>query len=157
MELEVEKLLKEKGIWYRLVKLSQNAFTVDDVVKYSEGNINPEEICKTIILKGKKTGKKAAILLKGKDRLNFSLVKKIFGEEMTVANHEQVKEAAGIEPGAVCPFLLNVSLFVDKAVFNSEKINCGSGNHLYGVEFKAKDLAKGVSYKIVDLAKILME
>ncbi len=153
MELQVEKLLKEKGIEYRLIKLSQNAYTVDDVVKYSEGNVNSAEICKTIILRGKKSGKNVAILLKGDDRVNFLEAKKIFGEEMTIADEKQVKEATGVEPGAVCPFLLNVPLLVDKRAMDLEKINCGSGNHLYGLEFKAKDLVKITDYKIVDLAK----
>lgn len=156
MELQVEKLLKEKKVEYRLIKLSQNAYTVDDVVKYSKGDINPIEICKTIILRGNKTGKKTAILLRGNDRVNFSEVKKIFGEEVTVANEGQVREAAGVEPGAVCPFLLNVTLLVDRRVMDLERINCGSGNHLYGLEFKSKDLTKVVDYKIVDLAKIIL-
>lgn len=153
MEIQIEKLLRERGIEYRLIKLSQNAYTVDDVVKYSEGDVKPEEICKTIILRGKKTGKKIAILLRGNDRVDFSETKKVLGEEMVIANEEQVKETANVEPGAVCPFLLHIELLVDKRVLILERINCGSGNHLYGLEFKIKDLAKGVDYKIVDLAK----
>lgn len=153
MELQVEKFLKEKGVEYRLIKLNQDAYTVDDVVKYSAGDINPEEICKTIILRGKKSGNKFAVLLRGNDRLNFAVAKKIFGEEMTVANPEQVKEAAGVEPGAVCPFLLSVPLFVDKRVERLIKINCGSGDHLYGLEFKSEDLEKGVKYETVNLVQ----
>ncbi len=153
MELQVEKLLKEKGVEYRLIKLSQNAYTVDDVVRYSEENVDPAEICKTLILRGKKTGKKIAILLRGGDRLSFSDMKKMLGEEMTVANEEQVKEAAGVEPGAVCPFLVNVPLFVDKRVMDLKRMNCGSGDHLYGLEFETKDLARVVNFKIVGMAK----
>jgi prolyl-tRNA editing enzyme YbaK/EbsC (Cys-tRNA(Pro) deacylase) len=154
MGLRVEKLLKEKGIEYRLIKLSQNAYTVDDVIKYSKGDINPEEICKTIILSGKKSGKKRAIMLRGNNKVNFSEIKKVLGEEMTIASEEQVKDASGVEPGAVCPFLLNVILLVDNRVMDLERINCGSGDHLYGLEFRSKDLGKAIDYKIVDLAKI---
>jgi len=60
MKLKVEKLMRDKRVDYRLIRLSQHAYTVDDVVKYSEGEVNPDEICKTIILSGKKTGKKVA-------------------------------------------------------------------------------------------------
>ena len=157
MELQIEKLLKEKGIEYRLIKLSQNAYTVDDVVKYSKVDINSEEICKTIILRGKKTGKKIAIFLRGNDKLNFSEAKKVFGEEMMIASEEQVEEASGVKPGAVCPLLLKIELLVDKKVIDLEKVNCGSGNHLYGLEFNMKDLARGANYKIVDLAKVPAE
>ncbi len=154
MELEIEKLLKDKQIEYRLIKLKQNAYTVDDVVEYSEGNINSEEICKTIALKGKKTGRMVAVLLRGNDRVNFSEAKILFGEEMTIADQEQVKEVAGVEPGAVCPFLLSVPLFVDRKVLDLKRINCGSGDHLYGLEFRTEDLARVMSYEIVNLAKI---
>jgi len=153
MELKIEKVLKSRQIDYRLIKLSQNAYTVDDVVKYSGVDINQYEICKTIILRGKKSGKKIAVLLKGDDKVDFSGVKKLFGEEMTVANAEQVKEVAGVEPGAVCPFFLNVTLFVDKEVLTLEKIHCGSGDHLYGLEFEPKYLAKAIDYKVVDIVK----
>ena len=153
MEQDIEKLLEGKHIEYQLIKLTENAYTVDDVMRYSEGKVNADEICKTIILRGKKTGKKLAILLRGNDRVDFSAAKKLFGEEMTVANQEEVREAAGVEPGAVCPFLLKVPLFVDRKVLDLKRINCGSGDHLCGLEFETKDLAKGVNYDTVDLSR----
>jgi len=153
MELQVEKILKERGIGYRLIELSQNAYTVDDVVKYSDGNVKAEEICKTIILRGKKSGKMVAVLLRGKDKISFPKVKKILGEEIGVASGDQVKEAAGVEPGAVCPFLVNVRLLADEKVMHLERINCGSGHHLYGLEFVADDLAKAGDCEFASLAK----
>jgi len=152
MELPVEKLLKEKGIRYRLIELSQKAYTVEDVVKYSGGDIDPKEICKTIVLKGKKTGGKWAVLLRGEDRLDFSKAKEIFREALSIAGTEEVKEVGGVEPGAVCPFLLQVPLYVDRRVLELEKINCGSGNLLYGIEFRVEDLGRVVGYQVVDVA-----
>lgn len=154
MELPIEKLLKGKRIEYKLIKLKQNAYTVDDVVRYSAG-VRPDEICKTLILRGKKTGRKFAIFLRGCDRIDFPKTRKLFGEETGIASPEEVGKAAGVSPGAVCPFLLNlnVPLFVDGKVMVLQKINCGSGHHLYGLEFRREDLAKGVSYQLVDLSK----
>lgn len=154
MVLEVENVLRDKAISYRLIPLKQNAFTVDDVITYSEEAVDPDEICKTIIVRGKKSNKKMAILLKGRDKLDFSKAKKLFGEEMTIATGEQVKEASGVEPGAVCPFLLRVPLYVDKQVESLERINCGSGHHLFGLEFMRKDLEKGTQYGRGDFSKI---
>lgn len=156
MEIAVEKILKEKGIEYKLIRLSQKAYTVEDVILYSKGEVTPEEICKTIILKGKKTAKKYAVLLRGMDRVNFPAAKKVFREEMTIANSKEVKEAGGIEPGAVCPLLLNVPLYVDKRVLGLKRINCGSGDHLHELEFDLKDLSQAVNYLVVDLAKLVL-
>lgn len=151
--IPVEEVLKTKQIPYRLIELQKEAFTVDDVVNFSKGDINPAEICKTIILKGKKSGKRYAVLLRGDDRLDFRAAKMLFREEMKVGDVGDVREVAGVEPGAVCPFLLAVPLYVDHGVLRLKRINCGSGHHLYGLEFDAKDLAKGVIYQAVGLAK----
>ncbi|MBI4134531.1 MAG: YbaK/EbsC family protein [Candidatus Sungbacteria bacterium] len=151
--VRIEEVLTQKNIPHRLIELRQEAFTVDDVVNFSKGDINPSEICKTIILKGKKSGKRYAILLRGSDRLNFSAAKQLLGEEMRIGDAGDVKEVTGVEPGAVCPFLLDVPLFVDKRVLELENINCGSGEHLYGLEFVPEDLGKGVSYQVGDFAK----
>lgn len=140
--IEVEEVLKKKNVDFRLIELSQNAFTVDDVVNYSNGDVDPAEICKTIILRGKKSGDLKAIFVRGDDRIDFAKAKTIFGEAMEIADREGVLAAASVEPGAVCPFLLNVPLSVDKRVFSLEKINCGSGHHLYGLEFPASGLGK---------------
>ena len=43
--------------------------------------------------------------------------------------------------------------FVDKKVFDSEKINFGSGDHLFGLEINSKDLKKIVDFKEVDVAQ----
>ncbi len=136
-------MLRDKRITYRLIKMRAAAFTVDDVAKYSDGKINPEETCKTIIVSGRKTKKKFAVFLRGGDKVNFSGAKKLFGEEMAIATAAEVKEASGVDPGAVCPFMLTSPLYVDKKVLELETINCGSGDHLHGLEFKAKDLEKG--------------
>lgn len=151
--LQIQEILEQKKIPYRLIELENGAFTVDDVVKFSKGDIDPSEICKTIILKGKKSKNRFAVLLSGHDRLNFPAAKQLFGEEMKIGDVSDVKEVAGIEPGAVCPFLLSIPLYIDKRVLNLKQINCGSGHHLYGLELNVQDLEKAVSYQIVNLAK----
>lgn len=153
MKLDVEKKLEEKNIAYKIFPLSAEAFTVPDVVKYSNHAVKPEEICKTIIVKTKKTNKIFAFMLKGEDRLSFSKAKKILGEELTTANPKEVKEASEVEPGAVCPFLLHVPLYVDKKVLELKNINCGSGHHLYELELKSSDLTKGIDFTLCDITK----
>ena len=39
-----------------------------------------------------------------------------------------------------------------RVVLALKKINCGSGHHLYGIEFQTRDLIKGVNYKTVNFA-----
>jgi len=150
-ELEAEKILKDKGINYRLISLSEKGISFEEVVKYAKDEINPDEICKTIIVKDKKDNK-FAFLLKGNKKIDFSKVKEVIGSKASIVSYEDLKKATGTEPGAVCPLLLNMPIFVDKQVLELKKIHFGSGDHLFGIEIKTEDLEKVIKFKTVDAA-----
>lgn len=151
--LAVEEILKEKGVAYELIPLSQPAYTVADTLIYSNGLAKPEEACKTIIIRAKKSGQLRAILLRGVDKLDSSKVRRWLGEDFSIASAEDVKLSSGVEPGAVCPLLLTVPLFVDKKMLVLEQINIGSGEHLFGLELKLRDLLSVVQYEVADITK----
>ena len=154
MELKIQKILNQKKIPFRLIDLNEGAMSVADVIAFANGIINVDKICKTVIIKERKGDKLYAVLLRGADKIDLQKIKKLVGgQEVTLANKEEVKKASGVEPGAVCPLLLSVPLFVDSKVLEFEKINTGSGDHLFGLEFKVKDLEKVTPYKVADVAK----
>lgn len=120
---------------------------------FSNGAVILNEICKTVIVKGKKSRNLYGVLLQGMDKINFSKLKAVLGEEMTMGDFSDVKNVAGVEPGAVCPFLLTVPLLVDTKVEAMGRINCGSGDHLLSLEFDRKDLKEVVEYTVGDFVK----
>jgi len=152
MRLKSAKILEERGIGYRLIELRKKAFSVADVIKYAKEKIDPDEICKTIVLEDEK-GSKCAVLLLGKHKIDFTKANKSTGQRLSIVNPEGVKKATGVEPGAVCPILLRIPLFVDRRVLEKEKINFGSGDHLYGLEVSTKDLEKIANFMVVDVAQ----
>ena len=151
-ELDSVKALRGKGVGFRLIELSQRAVSIEDVVRYSVSKIAVDEICKTILLKGSDGDMHAALLL-GSHRVDFTKVRGVIGVSVKIATFEEVKEATGFEPGAVCPILLNVTLLVDRRVMAKERINFGSGHHLYGLEIDPRDLERLVEYREVDIAE----
>ena len=78
---------------------------------------------------------------------------RVIGMSVKIATFEEAKEATGVEPGAVCPILLRVQLLVDRRVLAKERINFGSGHHLYGLEIDPRDLERIVEYRQVDIAE----
>lgn len=152
MEPASARLLEEKGVEYRLIELTDRAVTVEDVVKYARNEIDPDEICKTIILKDRK-GHMHAVFLRGRDRIDFHKLRGVIGKASVVAP-DGVKEAAGFKPGAVCPLTLDIPLYVDERVFVNEKINFGSGDHLYGLELASRDPAKVMDFRVVDASEV---
>ena len=150
MRLPVEDFLIEAGIMYRLIELKDRAISVDDVIEYSKEPINPDEICKTILIKQKK--QYYALFLRGADKINFKKLKQLIGKS-SIASRTEVKEITGVNPGAVCPLLLDVPVIVDSRVLGLDKLNFGSGNHLYGVEISSGDLPRVLEYKLADIAE----
>ncbi|MGD9276010.1 MAG: YbaK/EbsC family protein [Candidatus Pacearchaeota archaeon] len=151
-ELESVKILKGKNIPYRLIKLSDKGISFEDVIRNAEDKINPDEICKTIVVKDKKENK-YAFLLKGNQKIDFSKVKEVIGKKASIVSFEDLKKSIGKEPGAICPFLLDMPIYIDKKVFETEKINFGSGDHLYGLEIFSKDLNKIIQFQKVEVSK----
>jgi prolyl-tRNA editing enzyme YbaK/EbsC (Cys-tRNA(Pro) deacylase) len=150
-ELESIKILKEKKIPYRLIELSDKGISFEDVIKNAKEEINPEEICKTIIVKDKKDNK-YAFFLKGDEKIDFSKAKEIIGKKISIVSYDDLVKTTGTEPGAICPLLMDMSIFVDKKVFETKKINFGSGDHLYGLEMNAHDLNKVIKFEIVEVS-----
>ena len=151
-ELDSVRALRDRGVDFRIIELKQRAVSVEDVVKYSKSEIAVDEICKTILLKDS-AGERHAVFLLGGHRIDFGKVKAVIGRSAKIATFEEVKATTGVEPGAICPILLAPPLLVDRRVLTKERINFGSGDHLYGLEIKSRDFEKLVEYHLVDIAK----
>ena len=145
-------ILDSHNIEYRLIELEKRALSIEDVIKYSKKEITAAEICKTMILKDREGGR-YAVLLRGGDRVDYGKAREALGLKVSIASFVEVKEAVGVEPGDVCPIMLDIGLFVDRKVMELERINFGSGNHKYGLEIRTGDLEKIVGFRVVDVAK----
>ncbi len=150
MVLRVEEILDGAGVEYRVMELTDRAVSVDDVVRLSKEKINPGEICKTIIVKSK-TGF-TALFLRGSDRVSFKKLKGVMGKAR-IASSEDVMEVTEVMPGAVCPLLVPVPVIVDWKLLALERVNFGSGDHLYGVEMKSVDLYRVLDYTVGDFTE----
>jgi len=149
MRLPVEELLIEADVEYRIIELEARAISVEDVIEYSKEPINPDEICKTILVKRK--NQYHGLFLRGADQIDFKKLKTLI-DKSSIASRNEVKEVSGVDAGAVCPLLLDIPVIVDKRVLDLEKLNFGSGNHLYGVEINSGDLSRVLEYSVADFA-----
>ena len=140
--------LDKASVKYSLFKLDKQAYTVEDVVKYSRGMIKSDEICKTMILTDDQ-GLGFGVLLLGVSRVDLYKVGEITEKKLHLASRKEVIELTGIEPGAICPIILDIPLLVEKQVLLKNRINFGSGDHLYGIEMNSLDLKKVVEYRII--------
>ncbi len=149
--LEAECILREKGIPYRLIDLTDRAMTAADVARFSKGDFRPEEICKTVIMSDSE-GNLYAFFMVGTDRVDFLKAKGVTGKKLGVANPTVVRTKAG-EPGAVCPLTLSIPIIVDTRVLKLSRVNFGSGHHLHGIEMNTKDLLRAIPHTVADVAQ----
>ncbi len=140
--LPVEALLNQLNIKYNLIHLGEAAFTVGDVQRLGGDKLGRSVTVKTLILKGKQTRNYYPVVVRGTDRLDMAKVKAAFGEGVSMANADEVLQIAQVEPGAVCPFLIRQKIYIDAEVIKLNKINLGSGDHLYGLATTASELSK---------------
>jgi prolyl-tRNA editing enzyme YbaK/EbsC (Cys-tRNA(Pro) deacylase) len=113
-------------------------------------DISPEEICKTILVKQKT--RYYAVFLRGADKIDFKKLKDVIGK-VSIASRKEVVEVTGVEPGAVCPLLVDIPVLVDRRVLRLKKLNFGSGDHLFGVEIASGDLICVLDYRLVEIAE----
>ena len=149
MVVTVEDILEGAGVEYRVMELTDRAVSVDDVVRFSKEDINPGEICKTIIVKSKAGF--TTLFLRGSDRVSFKKLKGVTGKAR-IASSEDVMEITGVMPGPVCPLLVSVPVIIDWKLLALDRVNFGSGNYLYGMEMKSADLYRVMDFTVADFS-----
>ena len=148
---QIEKYLRKKKIPYKVVDLGGEVFTVDDVKKTG---VEEDEIVKTLIVRVERLNKTqfVALAVRGRDRVDFKKVRRLFGNKGELARSEEVQKIIGVPIGAVCPILLEIPLYFDRKVMSLKHVNMGSGDLTKGLEMDLADLLEVVGkYKVEDL------
>ncbi len=150
---QIEKYLKSKKIPYEVIDLGRDVFTVKGVV---ETGVSEKEIVKTLVIRC--NGRFVALAIRGKDRVDFKKVRKLFSPSTSLrvncelAKPEEVLKICEVPIGAVCPILLNIPVYFDKKVMDLSHVNMGSGDLTRGLEMELSDLLTAVGdYRLADL------
>jgi Cys-tRNA(Pro) deacylase len=149
---KVIKLLNERRIDYRLLKLPERAYTVNDVVRLA--GVKTQEICKTILLIGKKSKRPVIVIVPGDKRVNIASVELIVNEKLRLARKDEIKQITGYELGALPPYghKKKIRTIVDKLLIMQPKINFSAGIHNLGVEINSRDFSRVVDFEIGDIS-----
>ena len=87
------------------------------------------QIAKTLIFKGKKTGKPICIIASGKNRVDERKIIQMFGEEIEKPDGEFVLKHTGFAIGGVTPigYALDTKPFIDADLMNYSEIWAAAG------------------------------
>ncbi len=149
--LRAIKKLKEAKIPYRVLEFPAVARKSEDVARI--GDVNPREIVKTLLVKVDDE-KIYALILPGMKRLDNKKVRALLKtKNLRMLNEDELKENTPFSPGEVCPIIIEkIPIYIDRSVFETEKVNFGSGDLYFGIEISSKDINKCIKGEIVDIA-----
>ena len=153
---QIERHLKKIKLSYTVIHLGDEIFTVRGVV---ETGVDEDEIVKTLIIRTQQNLRRSqhkvkfiALAVRGKDRLDFKKVRKLFGSKSELAKAEEVLKVCKVPIGAVCPILLDIPVIFDNKVMKLKHVNMGSGDLTKGLEMDFGDLLKAIGdYQVDDL------
>jgi len=128
--------------------------TIEEVSAFLK--VKPSQTVKTLLMQGAEQGSVVALVLRGDHELNEIKAEKLaqVASPLTFATPEQVKAAAGCEPGSVGPVGLNIPVIVDRSAAHLADFVCGAnqnGKHLTGVNW-GRDLPAGI---VVDIRNVV--
>ena len=142
--------IKEVGISIEPITLTSEAHNVAEVKAFmpAQNAITEDCIVKTLVMFLDDCPK--IILLPGNKKIDFKKLKETSkAEMMRMAEYDEVEKIGQV--GALCPFDINVNIFVDQTLIKKEKILINLGT-LKDYSFIAgKDLEKINNVKIADL------
>ena len=153
---QIERHLKKLKLSYTVIDLGDEIFTVRGVV---ETGVDEDEIVKTLIIRTQQNLRRSqhkvkfiALAVRGKDRLDFKKVRKLFGSKSELAKPAEISKVCGVSVGAICPILLDIPVIFDNKVMKLKHVNMGSGDLTKGLEMDFGDLLKAIGdYQVDDL------
>ena len=155
---KIMSLLTENSCWFETFE-HPPVRTSEEAAKIRTG-YTLEQGAKTIIARVKEPGKGkkfVMFVMPGNRKFDASKIKSNLGlVDIRFAMEPEVSEITnGVLPGGVPPFgnLFNLPVFVDKTLFDNEKIVFNAGDRRYSIGMKAEDYKKIVNPVISDICE----
>lgn len=111
------------------------------------GNEKLDEARKSLILKGKKTGKNYLFVIPVLSKLNKTTVKEAIGEDFEFEKPEVILSKFGIEVGGVAPFgnLIGIQTYYDSSGNETEYSSFSTGLKTSTIRMKTSDFVRSLS------------
>lgn len=124
------------------------AETCEESAEHSPVSI--DQIVKTLVFIGEEP---FAALCPGSTSVEEEKLEEIRGEEVRMANPEEVEEATGYPIGAVSPFDLEIDVLMEESVMEHNEVRPAAGSRALGAVVSPEDVKKAANAKVVDLSR----
>lgn len=135
-----EKELKNIGVGFELINLTQAVHSVHDVQVACK--CEASEVIKTLVFIGSNP---IIVIIPGDKKANIMKIKKITGEQnLRMAKPEEVMNFTGYDVGSVSPFGINsrIKQIADNSVLNLPSLFLGSGKNDVLIKISQSEFVK---------------
>lgn len=135
-----EKELKDMGIKFELIKLTQAVHSVRDVQIACD--CEASEVIKTLVFIGSNP---IVVIMPGDKKANITKIEKITGEQnLRMAKPEEVMNITGYSVGSVSPFGINPNIkkIADNLILKLPSLFLGSGKNDVLIKISQSEFVK---------------
>lgn len=123
-----------------------------ETVKESADNTGMDEssIIKTLVFMAERP---VAVLCPGDTTVSEEKLGDIIGEEVRMANPDEVKKATGYIVGGVSPFDLDIRVLMEESILEKDRVKPAAGSRVVGVSIDSDALKEISGAKPVDVSR----
>lgn len=146
---KVQDQLRELGFEYTVIEHAGSTRTAQEAAERAGCELG--QIVKSLIFKGKESGKPILVLTSGANRVDEKRISRYAGEPISRADADFVRAVTGFAIGGVPPIghLLIMDTYLDEDFLQYETIWAAAGTPNAIFELKTQDLQKMTSGKVV--------
>ncbi len=123
--------------------------TVEESAKHTD--VDEESIVKTLVFIADEP---IAVLCPGDRRVSEEKLKELTGEDVRMANPDEVEEATGYIIGGVSPFDLEIPVYMDEKILENDEVKPAAGSRVVGITVDPEELKDLIEAEIADIAEM---
>ena len=148
---KVQDALTKLGYAYEVIEAAESTRTAEEAAARVGCSVG--QIVKSLVFKGKKSGKAILILTSGANRVDVKRIVAYTEEKIGRADPDFVRERTGFAIGGIPPLghLHPIETYVDEDLLNFEEIWAAAGTPKAVFKMRASELEKMTGGKIIQV------
>jgi len=148
---KIQDLLDSLGYEYKVIEHTESTRTAQEAADRAGCELG--QIVKSLIFKGKVSGKPILVLTSGANRVNEKRIRDHAGEGIGKADADFVRSVTGYAIGGVPPIghVQKMETFIDEDFFHYATVWAAAGTPNAIFELKTEDLQKMTEGNVVDI------
>jgi Cys-tRNA(Pro) deacylase len=148
---KIQDLLNSLGYNYTVIEHAESTRTAVEAAERAGCELG--QIVKTLIFKGKESGKPIIVLTSGTNRVDEKLIREYAGEGIGKADADFVRAVTGFAIGGVPPLghIQKIETYMDEDFLQYETVWAAAGTPNAIFELKTSDLRKMTDGKVIGI------